>query len=101
MITVNILIFTVLALYLDQVIPNEFGKKRHPLLCLHREKRRRTTPVEYVADDVDIENLNKVLQDSDKLSGNVEEVDAQYREQEDKKEILRIKNVSKTYDNGK
>jgi ATP-binding cassette, subfamily A (ABC1), member 3 len=35
----NILIFTVLALYLDQVIPNEFGKKRHPLLCLMRAKK--------------------------------------------------------------
>jgi ATP-binding cassette subfamily A (ABC1) protein 3 len=36
MIVVNILLFGILAVYLDQVLPNEYGKKRHPLLCLHR-----------------------------------------------------------------
>jgi hypothetical protein len=41
---VNIIIFTVLGLYLDQVIPNEFGKKRHWLLCLHRENKGRRLP---------------------------------------------------------
>jgi ATP-binding cassette subfamily A (ABC1) protein 3 len=104
MIAVNIIIFTMLALYLDQVIPNEFGKKRHPLLCLHRERRTRISPeggVEYIDDEGDNENLNKAMQNSHRLSANVEEVDAQYREQEDKKEVLKIQNVSKTYDNGK
>ncbi len=37
---VNLIIFLVLAIYFDQVIPNEFGKKRHWLLCLHREKKK-------------------------------------------------------------
>jgi hypothetical protein len=36
---VNIILFTVFGLYFDQVIPNDIGKKRHWLLCLHREKK--------------------------------------------------------------
>lgn len=33
MIFINILVFGILAFYFDQVFPNEFGKKKHPLFC--------------------------------------------------------------------
>jgi ATP-binding cassette subfamily A (ABC1) protein 3 len=39
MTAVNIIIFGLLAVYLDQVIPNEFGKKRHPLFCIRRAQK--------------------------------------------------------------
>ena len=31
---INIIIFVILGLYLDQVFPNEFGRKKHPLFFL-------------------------------------------------------------------
>lgn len=43
MMFVNIIIFGLLAFYLDQVFPNEFGKKRHPCFffpCLIRKKKK-------------------------------------------------------------
>jgi ATP-binding cassette subfamily A (ABC1) protein 3 len=38
---VNIIFFLILGLYLDQVFPNEFGKKKHPLFfikCFFKNK---------------------------------------------------------------
>ena len=32
---INLVIFILLSLYLDQVFPNEFGQKRHPLFFLN------------------------------------------------------------------
>lgn len=34
MMIINILVFGLLALYLDLIFPNEFGKKLHPLFCI-------------------------------------------------------------------
>ena len=31
---ISIFVFLVLGLYIDQVVPNEFGAKRHPLFFL-------------------------------------------------------------------
>jgi ATP-binding cassette, subfamily A (ABC1), member 3 len=34
----NILIYLVITLYLDQVWPNEWGSKKHPLFCFMKKK---------------------------------------------------------------
>lgn len=33
---ISLAVFIILFLYLDQVIPNEFGNKKHPLFCLKK-----------------------------------------------------------------
>lgn len=43
MLFLNLCLFTILGLYLDQVFPNEFGKKKHPLFflsCLFQKNPR-------------------------------------------------------------
>ena len=40
MLLLNIVIFFILGVYLDQVFPNEFGKKKHPLFFLRSSSKK-------------------------------------------------------------
>jgi len=46
----DLIIFVVLSLYLDQVFPNEFGRKKHPLFFLNwiwkPKKQKKTHKIE-------------------------------------------------------
>lgn len=53
----NFIFFMLLALYFDQVIPNDFGKKRHPLFCFTWMCKKRQQPVNY-SDLEEGQNLN-------------------------------------------
>jgi hypothetical protein len=35
---VNIVVYLVLFMYLDQVVPNEWGAKKHPLFCWYKKE---------------------------------------------------------------
>ncbi len=84
----NIALFTILGLYFDQVIPNEFGNKRHWLLCLHRSKKQNSRlsnkMVEQEAEEEQIDYRSELSEKTHKkmrsTGGRVEEVDAQFRE---------------------
>ena len=39
MLLLNMIVFLILGIYLDQVFPNEFGKKKHPLFFLKWSKK--------------------------------------------------------------
>ncbi|EGR32681.1 hypothetical protein IMG5_074470, partial [Ichthyophthirius multifiliis] len=87
----NIFIFAILSWYCEQVIPNEFGKKKHPLFfitCLFKKN---------------IEHGKEFYEDKENLipKENVEEVQAGLKQQEQNQEVLRLNNVYKVYNNGK
>lgn len=91
----NIAFYGLSFIYLDQVFPNEFGRKKHPLFfldcCLKRnkDKRAKITPQNEEADDM----KNK--------KENVEEVDAGLKELELQNQCIAIRNLFKKYPNGK
>lgn len=61
---INLIIFGVLSIYLDQVFPNEFGQRRHPLFFLDwllkrsskDSKKEPFLPQE--DDDLEVKNLH-------------------------------------------
>jgi ATP-binding cassette subfamily A (ABC1) protein 3 len=68
---VNIIFFLILGVYLDQVFPNEFGKKKHPLFfikCFFKNK--------------EVVNRKNSVQNVD-LGDNIEEISAELREKEE------------------
>lgn len=57
MLIINIIVFAFLAFYFDQVFPNEFGKKRHPLFCfMCLKKSKKDQLLKKVSSDQNIEN---------------------------------------------
>jgi hypothetical protein len=57
----NIIFYLILAWYLDQVIPNEWGAKRHPLFCCFNKSTPYT--VEQKEEKKRVEMANPVYQD--------------------------------------
>ena len=100
---INIVIFSILSIYLDQVFPNEFGQKKHPLFfvtCLC--KRRKVANFKnYSLEDIEMQNINpahKEITDNNEI---VEKVDSNLKQQELNNQALLIKNLNKIYSNGK
>ena len=46
MLLLNIIVFLILGIYLDQVFPNEFGKKKHPLFFLKCQTKSNKIKIE-------------------------------------------------------
>jgi ATP-binding cassette subfamily A (ABC1) protein 3 len=86
----NILFYALIAIYLDQVFPNEWGKKKHPLFFLQCGRRS--------AAKVDRRYSKK---DSESLIDRIEAVDGLLKEQEAKNEVVQINGLYKTYPSGK
>jgi len=89
---IDIVVFFVLALYLDQVLPSEFGIRKHPLLCLHRNKKKRTRKVSILETEAE-----GILEENQ----NVEEADPTLKIQDTKQESVMIEKLKKIYSNGK
>ena len=52
---INIVIFSILSIYLDQVFPNEFGQKKHPLFFIRWMWMKKSKPVDDSAkNDVEV-----------------------------------------------
>eukprot|EP00828_Plagiopyla_frontata_P010922 TRINITY_DN1596_c0_g1_i2.p2 TRINITY_DN1596_c0_g1~~TRINITY_DN1596_c0_g1_i2.p2 ORF type:complete len:320 (-),score=35.73 TRINITY_DN1596_c0_g1_i2:34-993(-) len=92
MLILNFFIFTIMGLYLDQVFPNEFGKKKHPLFflsCLFPNKSK------IVHQHEEKQQLNK------ENSQNIEAVSHKLQLQQQENKAILIKNLNKIYPNGK
>mmetsp|Transcript_24372 Transcript_24372/g.21540 ORF Transcript_24372/g.21540 Transcript_24372/m.21540 type:complete len:1036 (+) Transcript_24372:413-3520(+) len=85
-------IFMLLYVYLDQVLPSEFGVRKHPLFCLMRKKKNdqkkvSESDVKYVPDGFDPQNF--------------EQVGDQLKNLDSSDESIKIQNLKKVYPNGK
>ena len=91
----NIIIFSIISIYLDQVFPNEFGQKKHPLFFINWIWRKKTYNTKKVnGEDVEMQSLTQ-------HNDIVEEVDATLKQQENDNRALLIKNLNKVYSTGK
>ncbi|CAD8082367.1 unnamed protein product [Paramecium sonneborni] len=90
---INIIVYLVLAIYLDQVFPNEWGVKKHPLFFINWIwQKNRVDRISHSS--MTIERMNT---HDDKF----EEVEQALKEQEQKNEALIINGLYRTYPNGK
>lgn len=90
MIIVTIL-FMLLFVYLDQVLPSEFGVRKHPLFCFMRKKKdeakKYDKEAQFVPEGFDADNY--------------EETDNVLKNQDKNNESIKVKNLRKQYPNGK
>jgi len=87
----DIVLFLVLGAYLDQVLPSEFGIRKHPLFCLMRSKKSRSS--RYNKDG-----------DSERLTPNAdffEGVDPSLKAQDSLNESVMVQDLHKKFDSGK
>ncbi|KAL4492594.1 hypothetical protein ABPG72_007707 [Tetrahymena utriculariae] len=87
----NFVFFMLLALYFDQVIPNDFGKKRHPLFFITWMCKKRKQQTNF--DLEENANLN--------IKENIEDVPVSLKQQENQQEVLKMSDVYRIYPNGK
>jgi len=86
---VDFIIFLLLAAYLDQVLPSEFGVRKHPCFCIKRKKK-------IVRNRVDEE---AIIEHKD--NSNFEETDPSLKTQDKNNESIIVRNLKKVYPNGK
>jgi hypothetical protein len=91
---VNSLACILLVWYLDQVIPNEFGAKRHPLFCCFTKNFERPNN-----NKIKDENNSKFGETGDTINNlntrRVEEVDQTLKKMERNKEMIEIVGLRK------
>ncbi|KAL4488927.1 hypothetical protein ABPG72_005714 [Tetrahymena utriculariae] len=94
----NIFIFIILSIYFDQVFPNDFGKKQHPLFFINWIWRKKLTPEQKRQ-----KLLGKVNDEEAALNfdENVEDVAKNLKDQEALNQVVTLKNVRKVYSSGK
>lgn len=98
---INIIIFSILSLYLDQVFPNEFGQKKHPLFFITWIWKRRKVydaAKNYSMQDVEMQNINPM---GTNPNDRIESVDYTLKQQELNNQAIMIKELNKVYPNGK
>ncbi|KAL4489354.1 hypothetical protein ABPG72_019009 [Tetrahymena utriculariae] len=94
---INISIFIVLGLYFDQVFPNDFGKKRHPLFFISWILEKKLSPEEKKR-----KFLEKVDDEqSFDFNENFEEVPQNLKDLEELNQTVKITNLRKIYPSGK
>lgn len=93
---INILVFVILGLYLDQVFPNEFGHKKHPLFFIlwMFPRRHNQDHHEHLIGDHE-------KADHKALNDRVEEVDSNLRKLEQEGNCLKVEGLTKVYPSGK
>ncbi|CAD8078681.1 unnamed protein product [Paramecium primaurelia] len=85
----NIFFYLFMSIYLDLVFPNEWGKKLHPLFCIpYFNKPHKSEQL-----------LNRKA--SQIHQERYEEVEQALKDQETRKEVLQIQNLTKIYPSGK
>ena len=88
----DVVLWTLLGLYLDQVVPSQYGVAKPLCFCCQRRRRR--------ANEVDDEQRAALLaQDDigDKDRRNFEPVDAHLRRQEETNECLKVRGLVKAF----
>jgi len=85
----DIVFFLLLGSYLDQVLPSEFGIKKHPLFCLMRSRKSKKS-----VKDVD----SAKLLDNPKF---FEAADPSFKAQDQQNQSVMVQNLRKKYDTGK
>lgn len=107
---INIVIFFILSIYLDQVFPNEFGQKKHPLFFIRwiwKPKKvvngvNSLNKKSYSIEDVEMQNINPELANNNNNNNDrIEPVDNTLKLQELNNQAILIKNLNKIYPNGK
>jgi len=93
---IDTIVFLILTAYLDQVLPSEFGIRKHPLFCFQRKKHQRAVGAK--ADSI---AGSATTIDSADQRPDFEEVDLALKAQENQSESIMIKNLRKVYGNGK
>lgn len=96
----NIIIFSILSLYLDQVFPNEFGQKKHPFFFINwlwRRKKVADSARNYSVGDIEMQVINPADPGNDKF----EPVDVTLKQQELNNQAIMIKELNKIYPSGK
>ena len=91
----NAIFWGLLSIYLDQVVPNEWGAKKHPCFCCVGNKNEQNA-----VDDNEEPHGNsssKVYPSKGKIS-DVESVDGIYKEMEKTNETVKIRNLVKNFD---
>jgi len=86
---ISFTILILLSIYLEQVLPSEFGIKKHPLFCLRRRRDRRETRQVH---DSSYKQLDPA---------NFEETDPSLKAQDANNESIMVKDLRKIYPNGK
>lgn len=85
-----------IGLYLEYVLPKEFGRRRHPLFflmcCCNKSEKKTTTAVDIIADgDHETQYLDKNC---------YEGVPQEIARKEAEEKILKVSNLKKVFDNG-
>mmetsp|Transcript_6172 Transcript_6172/g.5545 ORF Transcript_6172/g.5545 Transcript_6172/m.5545 type:complete len:470 (+) Transcript_6172:784-2193(+) len=92
---IDFLLFNVLAVYLDQVLPQEFGVRKHPLFCLKRNKDKKTSS------KVDNDDPESKLIDERANPDNFEETDPAFIAQDKNNESIKVQKLKKQFASGK
>jgi ATP-binding cassette subfamily A (ABC1) protein 3 len=90
--TFEIIFYVLLGMYLDQVLPSEYGVNKHPLFCLMRKKKE--------ARDI-AHDLEYNIQSHEKDPANFEDVDPNLTAQDQRNDSIQVKGLKKIYPNGK
>jgi ATP-binding cassette subfamily A (ABC1) protein 3 len=83
----NILVYLILLWYLDQVIPSEWGAKRHPLFCCFEKS-------------FDRRSVRVIPDNRSRQNGTIEEVDKGFKLMEKTNEIIEIAGLRKEFNDG-
>lgn len=89
-------LYLVIAIYLDLVLPREYGLRRHPLFCLQRKTYKSCCRVSPAQRDEQTEGLRDA---EDKE--HIEDVDANLKALEKTNDFIEISRLKKVYDTGK
>jgi len=93
---IDTVVFLILTAYLDQVLPSEFGIRKHPLFCLKRQRNHKSSTTKGESISGSASTLDSIDQ-----KPNFEEVDLALKSQETQRESIMVKNLRKVYPNGK
>ncbi|EAR99563.1 ABC transporter family protein (macronuclear) [Tetrahymena thermophila SB210] len=93
----NIAVFAILAVYLDQVIPNEFGRKRKPLFFLDCFLKKNKVAISHEEIRQQRRQKDEEIQLEFNNQNNIEDVTQLLKDQENRNEVLKIRNLQKTF----
>ncbi|CAD8172616.1 unnamed protein product [Paramecium pentaurelia] len=86
----NIFFYLIMSIYLDLVFPNEWGKKLHPLFCIPYFNRSHHSQQQRLRKKSSLIHQERY-----------EEVEQALKDQESRREVLQISNLTKIYPSGK
>ena len=95
-------LFLLLALYLEQVVPKETGIAKHPLFCLKKsEKKKNRKRLTKMSSSMKRSDTDSFMMDGLNQSDLIEQVDDALLSQNQEDTVLQIKDLTKVYSNKK